>query len=48
MTPIDIVTKPDQRINDMLIEMEKLEPNQIKYHTFVGNDVYLDGRSFND
>ena len=48
MTPIDLVTKPDQRINDMLTEIEKLEPRQFENHTFVGHDVYLDGRSFND
>ncbi len=35
-------------MTDMLRDMEKLEPQTIESHTFVENDVYLDGRSFHD
>ena len=47
MTNAD-VTKPDPKMNDILSDMEKLEPPPFKNHTFEGNDVYLDGRSFHD
>lgn len=43
--PLDI-TKPDSRIQSVLSEIEKIELELIENKSFIGQDVYLDGRDF--